>query len=74
MKEGVHSIDQGVGVRAVAGERTGFAYSDQLDEAALFDAVEAARGIARKQGTGKSRSRAAFPTSRSIPASIRYAA
>src|SRR6187399_439795 len=46
VKEGVHSIDQGIGVRAISGERTGFAYSDQLDEAALLDAVDAARGIA----------------------------
>jgi TldD protein len=53
VKEGVHSIDQGIGVRAITGERTGFAYSDQLDEAALLDAVEAARGIARQQGTGR---------------------
>ena len=53
VKEGVHSIDQGVGVRAISGERTGFAYSDQLDEPALFDAVDAARGIARAQGDGK---------------------
>ncbi|HUL83266.1 MAG TPA: metalloprotease TldD [Gammaproteobacteria bacterium] len=53
VKEGVHSIDQGIGVRAISGERTGFAYSDQLDEAALFDAVEAARGIARANGDGK---------------------
>ena len=53
VKEGVHSIDEGVGVRAVVGERTGFAYADQLDEAALFDAVEAARGIARTQGSGE---------------------
>jgi TldD protein len=53
VKEGVHSIDQGVGVRAISGERTGFAYSDQLDEAALLDAVDAARGIARVQGQGK---------------------
>ena len=45
VKEGVHSIDQGIGVRAISGERTGFAYSDQLDEAALLDAVDAARGI-----------------------------
>jgi TldD protein len=55
VKEGVHSIDQGVGVRAISGERTGFAYSDQLDEAALLDAVDAARGIARVQGQGKLR-------------------
>ena len=53
VKEGVHSIDQGIGVRAVSGERTGFAYSDQLDEAALLDAVAAARGIARARGDGK---------------------
>jgi TldD protein len=53
VKEGVHSIDQGIGVRAISGERTGFAYSDQLDEAALLDAVDAARGIARAHGDGK---------------------
>jgi TldD protein len=53
VKEGMHSIDQGVGVRAISGERTGFAYSDQLDEAALLDAVDAARGIARANGDGK---------------------
>jgi TldD protein len=53
VKEGVHSIDQGIGVRAISGERTGFAYSDQLDEAALLDAVDAARGIARGNGDGK---------------------
>ncbi len=52
VKEGAYSIDQGIGVRAISGERTGFAYSDQLDEAALTDAVVAARGIARVQGAG----------------------
>ena len=52
VKEGAYSVDQGIGVRAVSGERTGFAYSDQLDEAALQDAVAAARGIARTQGSG----------------------
>jgi TldD protein len=55
VKEGAYSIDQGIGVRAISGERTGFAYSDQLDEAALTDAVVAARGIARTQGTGAQR-------------------
>jgi TldD protein len=62
VKEGAYSIDQGIGVRAIAGERTGFAYSDQLDEAALLDAVGAARGIARAQGAGAQRI-AARPTS-----------
>ena len=52
VKEGAYSVDQGIGVRAISGERTGFAYSDQLDEAALTDAVVAARGIARTQGAG----------------------
>jgi TldD protein len=52
VKEGAYSIDQGIGVRAVSGERTGFAYSDQLDETALTDAVVAARGIARAKGSG----------------------
>jgi TldD protein len=50
VREGVHSVDQGVGVRAIAGERTGFAYADQLDDAALMDAVQAARAIARAGG------------------------
>jgi TldD protein len=52
VKEGAYSVDQGIGVRAVTGERTGFAYSDELDEDALQDAVRAARGIARTQGSG----------------------
>ena len=52
VKEGAYSVDQGIGVRAISGERTGFAYSDQLDEAALTDAVVAARGIARAKGGG----------------------
>ena len=53
VKDGGHSVEQGVGVRAVAGEKTGFAYADQLDEASLRDAVQAARGIARAGGSGK---------------------
>ena len=50
VKDGVHSVDQGMGVRALDGERTGFAYSDELGKAALEDAVRAARGIARVGG------------------------
>src|SRR5690348_17256518 len=30
VKEGTHSIEQGVGVRAISGEKTGFAYSDEI--------------------------------------------
>ena len=53
VKDGAYSIDQGVGVRAIAGEKTGFAYSDQLDVLALSDAVDAARGISRIDGSGQ---------------------
>jgi len=51
VKEGSHSIDQGVGVRAIAGERTGFAYSDEIVLPALQEAARAARAIAR-HGSG----------------------
>jgi len=46
VKSGSFSIDQGVGVRAVAGERTAFAYSDDISEAALLDAARTVRTIA----------------------------
>ena len=47
VKEGSHSIEQGVGVRAVSGEKTGFAYSDDVRLESLLDAASAARAIAR---------------------------
>ncbi len=46
VKSGSFSIDQGVGVRAVAGEKTAFAYSDDISEASLLDAVATVRTIA----------------------------
>ncbi len=46
VKSGSFSIDQGVGVRAVAGEKTAFAYSDDISEAALQDAARTVRSIA----------------------------
>ncbi len=46
VKSGSFSIDQGVGVRAVAGEKTAFAYSDDLSEASLQDAARTVRSIA----------------------------
>ncbi|MDH4051115.1 MAG: metalloprotease TldD [Rubrivivax sp.] len=46
VKSGSFSIEQGVGVRAVAGERTAFAYSDDLSESALMDAARTVRTIA----------------------------
>ena len=50
VKEGSHSIEQGVGVRAISGERTGFAYTDEVLLPALLEASEAARAIARSGG------------------------
>ncbi|MEM9601256.1 MAG: metalloprotease TldD [Pseudomonadota bacterium] len=47
VKEGGFSIDQGVGVRAVSGEKTGFAYSDEILLPALHEAATSARAIAR---------------------------
>jgi TldD protein len=52
IKEGSFSLDQGVGVRANSGEKTGFAYSDELVLPALQSAASAARAIAR-QGQDK---------------------
>ena len=52
IREGSFSLDQGVGVRAVSGEKTGFAYSDELMLPALERAAGAARAIAR-QGEDK---------------------
>jgi TldD protein len=54
VKSGSFSIDQGVGVRAVAGERTAFAYSDDLSAEAIRQAAEATRAIA-KAGGGRQR-------------------
>ena len=48
VKEGSASIEQGVGVRAVAGEKTGFAYSDEIVLPALEEASRAARAIAQR--------------------------
>ncbi|WP_295390338.1 metalloprotease TldD [uncultured Thiodictyon sp.] len=47
IKDGNFSIEQGAGIRAVSGEKTGFAYSDELEYPALAQAAEAARAIAR---------------------------
>ncbi|HYE35037.1 metalloprotease TldD [Methylocaldum sp.] len=53
VKEGSHSIEQGAGVRAVSGEKTGFAYSDEITLPTLLEAAKNARAIAREGGRGK---------------------
>lgn len=50
VKDGSASIEQGVGVRALAGEKTGFAYSDEIVLPALAEASRAARAIAAQGG------------------------
>jgi TldD protein len=52
VKTGNFSIDQGVGVRAVSGDKTAFSYSDEISERALLEAATATRTIAR-QGAGR---------------------
>ena len=46
VKSGSFNIEQGVGVRAISGERTAFAYSDEISFNALQDAARATRAIA----------------------------
>jgi TldD protein len=50
VKEGSHNIEQGVGVRAVSGEKTGFAYTHQMLLPALTQAATTARAIADSGG------------------------
>ncbi|GAB3727695.1 metalloprotease TldD [Luteimonas pelagia] len=69
VKDGAHSIEQGVGVRAISGEKTGFAYSDDIDRDALLSAAGNARAIARDGGQAAARAlvpgrgRALYPAS-----------
>ena len=53
VKEGNHSLEQGVGVRAMSGEKTGFAYSDEIVLPALQQTSVAARAIARAGKEGQ---------------------
>lgn len=53
VKEGGYSIERGVGVRAISGEKTGFAYSDEIYLPALEEAAISARAIARAGQQGR---------------------
>lgn len=52
VKEGSFNLDQGVGVRAQSGEKTGFAYSNAINLEALTSAARAARSISRAGQNG----------------------
>ncbi|MFM9899648.1 MAG: metalloprotease TldD [Polaromonas sp.] len=71
VKTGSFSIDQGVGVRAVSGEKTAFAYSDDISEASLLDAARTVRSIsgAGRAGRVKTPSRK-IASSRSLYADL----
>ena len=53
VKSGSFNIDQGVGVRALSGEKTAFAYSDDISLTALEAAARATRAIARQGQAGR---------------------
>ncbi len=53
IKEGAHSIDRGAGLRVVSGEKTGFAYTDDIDLNALLEAGRTARSIVRSGAEGR---------------------
>ncbi|MCX7897689.1 MAG: metalloprotease TldD [Rhodocyclaceae bacterium] len=55
VKAGSFDIEQGVGVRAVSGEKVAYAYSDDIDRRSLLDAVRAARAIAAAGAHGKAK-------------------
>ena len=73
VKTGSFSIDQGVGVRAVSGEKTAFAYSDDISEASLLDAARTVRTIASAGGSRRIKTgatRAKVVASRSLYAGL----
>jgi len=59
VKSGSFNIDQGVGVRAISGEKTAFAYSDEISLDALSGAADATRAIADAGGNGSTAVKAA---------------
>ena len=57
VKSGSFNIEQGVGVRAISGEKTAFAFSDDISLVALEDAAKATRAIAGSGQNGRLRAR-----------------
>ncbi len=53
VKDGTFSIERGVGVRAVTGEKSGFAYADEISAVALQQSARTARTIARAGGDAR---------------------
>jgi len=53
VRSGSHAVEKGVGIRAISGERTGFAYADEIVLPALLEASKAARAIASHGDSGR---------------------
>ena len=69
IKEGSYSIEQGAGIRVISGDKTGFAYSDELQLPILLEAAKAARAIVRS-GADRSVQIAGLPAKRQLYAPI----
>jgi len=52
VRSGTHAVEHGVGIRAISGEKTGFAYADEIVMPSLMQASTAARAIARHGSPG----------------------
>lgn len=52
VKAGSYHVDQGVGLRAISGEKSGFAYTDAFELSALLQAADAARAISQQVSGG----------------------
>ena len=66
VKSGSFNIDQGVGVRAISGEKTAFAYSDDISARSLGDAAAAVRAIAAAGQNAAAAALTALPTTRAL--------
>ncbi|GHT91509.1 hypothetical protein AGMMS49545_07590 [Betaproteobacteria bacterium] len=67
VKAGSFNIDQGVGVRAVSGEKTAFAYSDDIRLSALEDAAASVRAIGAAGQDGRTGSRVSSLSPQILP-------
>ncbi len=75
VRDGAHAIEQGVGVRAISGEKTGFAYSDDIHADALLAAATSARAISKgSNGDVPAAMRALVPGGSGIARAPLYAA
>src|SRR3954471_10143243 len=70
VKSGSFNIEQGVGVRAISGEKTAFAYSDEISFAALNDAAVTTRALGKAGKSGRIAVRKKSPGLKLVPATL----